>query len=84
MKFISVRVKAAIVMHGYTSDNKEVIEELKDESYVDKIVAVERIQSISDKYILVTSSHDRVMYWEYEGGMSAIKERLAGAGLLVA
>ena len=83
MKFISVRVRTAIVMHGYTDDHKEIIEEFKDELFVEKLVAVERIQSVSEKYILVSSSHGRVMYWEYEGGMSSIKERLAKAGLVL-
>ena len=84
MKFISVRVRTAIVMHGYAEDNKEIIEEFKDEPFLDKLLAIERIQSISEKYILVSSSHGRIMYWEYEGGMSAIRKRLESAGLVVA
>lgn len=84
MKFISLRVRNAIVMHGYTADNQEIVEEFSDQPFVDKLIAVERIQSVSDKYVLVTSSHGRVMYWEYEGGMPAIQQRLAAAGLLVA
>ncbi|MFA6312799.1 MAG: hypothetical protein WCV99_20140 [Sterolibacterium sp.] len=84
MKFITVRVRTAIVMHGYTDDNKEIIEEFKEEPFLDKLLAVERIQSVSEKYILVSSSHGRVMYWEYEGGMSSIRKRLESAGLVVA
>jgi hypothetical protein len=84
MKFISVRVRAAIVMHGYAEDNTEITEELKDEPFLDKLLAIERIQSISEKYILVSSSHGRIMYWEYEGGMASIKKRLESAGLVVA
>ncbi|WP_374562728.1 hypothetical protein [Ideonella sp.] len=83
MKFISVRVRSAIVMHGYTDDNQEVVEEIRDEAFVEKLVAVDRIQSVSEKYLLVTSSHGRVMYWEYEGGFAAMKSRLAAAGLLI-
>jgi hypothetical protein len=84
MKFISLRVRNAIVMHGYTDDNKEIVEEFNDEPFMDKLIAIDRIQSVSGKYVLVTSSHGRVMYWEYEGEMSAIQQRLAAAGLVVA
>jgi hypothetical protein len=47
---------------------------------MDKLIAIDRIQSVSEKYVLVTSSHGRVMYWEYEGEMSVIQQRLAAAG----
>jgi hypothetical protein len=84
MKFISVRVRTAIVMHGYSEGNKEIVEEFNDGPFVEKLLAIERIQSVSDKYILVSSPHGRVAYWEYEGGLSALTARLASAGLVVA
>ncbi len=84
MKFISLRVRNAILMHGYTADNQEIVEEFKDEAFVDKLIAVDRIQSLTEKYVLVTSSHGRVMYWEYEGTLASVRERLAAAGLVVA
>ena len=83
MKFISLRVRNAILMHGYTADNQEIVEEFKDEAFVEKLIAVDRIQSLTEKYVLVTSSHGRVMYWEYEGSLASVKERLAAAGLVV-
>jgi len=84
MKFISIRIRTAIVMHGYTDEHKEVVETFNDEPFMEKLLAVERIQSVTEQYILVSSSHGRVMYWEYEGGLSSIKARLAAAGLIVA
>lgn len=83
MKYISLRVRTAMMVHGYTDDNKEIVEEFNDEPFVDKLVALERIQSVTEKYVLVTSSHGRVMYWEYEGGLAALGARLGAAGLLV-
>jgi hypothetical protein len=83
MNFLTLRVRTAIVVHGYDSENKEIVEEPQGEPFVEKTIALSRIQSISDKYVLVTSSHGRVMYWEYEGGMSALKERLSKAGVLI-
>lgn len=84
MKFISVRVRTAIVMHGYTDENHEIVEQFEAQPFVEKLISVERIQSVTEQYILVTSSHGRVMYWEYEGGLAAIKARLQAAGLVVA
>ena len=84
MKFISVRVRTAIVMHGYTEDNQEIIEEFNDEPFVEKLLAIERIQSVTENYILVSSSHGRVAYWEYEGDLAVFKSRLASANLVVA
>ena len=84
MKFIALRVRNALVMHGYMPDNQEIVEEFKDEAFVDKLIAVDRIQSLTEKYVLVTSSHGRVMYWEYEGSLASVRERLAAAGLVVA
>lgn len=84
MRFISVRVRNAIVMHGYAADNSEIVQEVTGEEFAEKLIAIERIQSVSEKYILVSSSHGRVLYWEYEGNLASIKERLARAGLVVA
>ena len=84
MKFISLRVRNAILMHGYTSDNREIVEEFKDEAFIDKLIAVDRIQSLTEKYLLVTSSHGRVMYWEYDETLASVQARLAAAGLVVA
>jgi hypothetical protein len=83
MKFISVRVRNSIVMHGYADNNTEIVEEIKDDEFVEKLVAIERIQSVSEKYILVSSSHGRVLYWEYEGDFASIKTRLTDASLVV-
>lgn len=83
MKFISLVVRPAITFHGYTPDNQEIIEEFSDQPFAEKLIAVDRIQSVTEQYILVTSSHDRVMYWEYEGTLSEIIGRLDQANLVV-
>jgi hypothetical protein len=84
MKYISVKVRPAFVIHGYSAENEEIVQTFGDEAFSERVLLVERIQSISDQYLLVTSSHGRIMYWEYEGGLDALKQRLAQAGLLVA
>ncbi|AXI03461.1 hypothetical protein [Aquirhabdus parva] len=83
MKFISLRVKTALLVHGYTEDHKEITEIVNDESFVEKLIAVDRIQSVTEKYLLVSSSHGRIMYWEYEGSLASVTERLNRAGLVI-
>lgn len=86
MKFISLRVRSCLVVHGYTPDNREVVERVEraeDEAFAEKLIAIERIQSVSEQYVLVTGSHGRLMYWEYEGGIDAVRQRLTHGGLLL-
>ncbi len=83
MKYIAVTVRTAMMMHGYTENDEEIIQVFEDQVFVEKLLLIDRIQSITEKYILVTSSHGRVMYWEYEGGFAALKQRLSTAGLVV-
>ena len=70
-------------MHGYAADNSEITEESHDQSYVEKLIAVDRIQSATEKYLLVTSSHGRVMYWEYDMTLAELSRKLSSAGLVV-
>ena len=84
MKFISLRVRNAITMHGYPDDNTEIEEIHRNQEFAEKLIAVSRIQSATERYILVSSSHGRVMYWEYDLSLSQLAELLAKAGLVVA
>ncbi|MCK2182837.1 hypothetical protein [Halomonas getboli] len=82
MKYLELKVKTAYVVHGFDENNREIREPGQDD-FTAKLVAIERIQSISEQYLLVTGSHGRVMYWEYEGGLAQLRERLGAAGLML-
>lgn len=82
--FIELEVKLGILVHGYSAENKEIQEVLNEADFMKKIVAIDRIQSISEKYILVKSSHDRIMYWEYKETMEELKQRMLDAGITIA
>ncbi len=82
--FISLKVRPAMIMHGFDAENHEIIENFPAQGYAEKLIAIERIQSVTEQYLLVTSSHGRMMYWEYEGDLASVSARLAAAGLLVA
>ena len=84
MKFVSLRVRNAITVHGYTNDNLEVEELHEGQEFAEKLIAIDRIQSATEKYILVSSSHGRVMYWEYDLTLAQLTGLLAKAGLVVA
>ena len=74
--FIELEVKSSITVHGYDNDNKEIEEVFEGTDYMKKIIAINRIQSVSEEYIWVNSSHGRMMYWNYKGTMEELKQKL--------
>ena len=82
--FIELEVKSSITVHGYDNDNKEIEEVFEGTDYMKKIIAIHRIQSISEEYILVNSSHGRIMYWNYKGTMEDIKQKLLDIDIKIA
>lgn len=83
MKFLELDVRTALVVHGYDENDREVVEKVDEPEFMTKLIAIERIQSISEQYVLVTGSHGRIMYWEYRGTMGELRARLAEAGLML-
>ena len=51
--------------------------------YDPELISIDRIQSVSEQFLLVTSSHGRVMYWEYEGTLQELKSRFEAKGLII-
>lgn len=84
MKFISLRVQPARTYHGYTDENHLIAEDIVDADFVEKVIAIDRILSITEDYVFITTTHGRVQTWNYEGSLAFVKDRLAGAGLLIA
>lgn len=83
MRFISLRVRNGLTVHGYNPDNTEIVEEHQETEFVTKLISIERIQSATEKYLLVNSSHGRMMYWEYELTLAQLTEALSCAGLTI-
>ena len=81
--FIKITTGNYRVVHGYDAQNQEIVETVEVEKPMVKIVAVSRIQSVSEKYILVTGSHGRLMYWEYEESFEEIQGLLKNQNLLI-
>lgn len=74
--FIEIVVKNHQILHGFDAHNKEIIEEVIVEKAAKKLVAIERIQSVSEKFILTTYAFGRLVYWEYEGTYEEMIEKL--------
>ncbi|MCK8522917.1 hypothetical protein M0D21_15170 [Aquimarina sp. D1M17] len=77
MKFIELTLKSHIIVHGFDARNTEIEEEVQVEKAAKKLVAVERILSVSEKYILIQYAYDRVIYWEYEESYDEVKALLS-------
>jgi hypothetical protein len=83
MRFITLKIGNFMIFHGYDENNQEIIEHVTVEAPANKLIAIDRILSATEKYLLVTGAAGRQMYWEYEGGLAALTDKLAAAGLVV-
>ena len=63
-------------MHGYDKRNKEIAEEIKVEIPTKKIISIDRIKSVSKKYILTDYLDGRSIYWEYEEEYDYVKNQI--------
>ena len=75
-KFIEIVVQNHLVSHGFDENNKEILEEVIVDKPQKKLIRVDRIQSVSEKYILTSYGADRLVYWEYEGTYEGMKKLL--------
>ncbi|MDN3576149.1 hypothetical protein QWZ03_05135 [Chitinimonas viridis] len=83
MTFIHLKVRAAMLVHGYDSQQQEIVEHAAATEFAEKLIRIERIQSITERYLLVTGAFGRMMYWEYAEDFATVKQRLDAAGLLL-
>ena len=75
-KFIELNLRSHIISHGYDENNKEITEEVIAESFSPKTIAIDRIKSLSDTYILTDYTDGRWIYWEYEESYESVKNQL--------
>ncbi|GAL61404.1 hypothetical protein [Algibacter lectus] len=76
MAFIEVTLGSHMISHGYDTDNKEVLEHVVVDGFSKKVVAVSRIKSLSEKYILTDYLDGRWIYWEYAETFDEVKNKL--------
>lgn len=75
--FIEVKTKDHVIAHGFDEQNRAIEEQVTMAQWTTKIIAVERIKSVTEKYILTDYAQGRWIYWEYEGGLEKLRPLLA-------
>ena len=83
LAYITLRVRPTRTIHGYDSENQPITEEFKDNTFVEKVIALDRILSFTEDDVFITVPHGRVQVWAYEGSLDSVKTQLATAGLLL-
>ena len=76
MNFITITLGSHVISHGYDKDNNEITEEITVNGFSKKLVAISRIKSVSEKYILTNYTDGRWIYWEYQENFEYIIELL--------
>lgn len=76
MKFIELTLKNHTILHGFDARNQEIVENVEVEKASKKLVALDRILSVSEKFILIKYAYDRIVYWEYMEDYETVKNML--------
>jgi len=74
--FIKLKLGSHVIVHGFDENNKEIIENIITDEYSEKLVAINRIKSIGEKFVLTDYVDGRWIYWEYEGSFQSLEENL--------
>ena len=78
-KFIELSLGSFVISHGYDKDNKEVEEKITVNGFSKKLIALNRIKLLSEKYILTDYIDGRWIYWEYLEDYEVVREQLLQA-----
>ncbi|HEY1016985.1 MAG TPA: hypothetical protein VGE07_30000 [Herpetosiphonaceae bacterium] len=81
-RFIKITCGSYVIHHGYDEQNQEIVEEVAQEP-APKLIALERVLSVTERYVLTAAAHGRVIYWEYVEEFAELERLLAAEGLLL-
>ncbi|XMO87527.1 hypothetical protein AAFN75_04425 [Algibacter sp. AS12] len=76
MKFIELTLGSYVISHGFDNKNKEVLQHVNSDTFSKKLVAVSRIKSVSETYILTDYTDGRWIYWEYKESFNEVTKML--------
>lgn len=76
MKFIELHLGSYVISHGYDKNNKEIIVKVPADKFAKKLIAISRIKSVSEKYVLTDYVDGRWIYWEYKEDYEMVKNSL--------
>ena len=77
MEFIELYLGSYVISHGYDKSNKEMMTHVSADKFGKKLIAVARIKSLSEKYILTDYVDGRWIYWEYKENFEEVKKLLS-------
>ncbi|MFB9991609.1 hypothetical protein ACFFLM_06465 [Deinococcus oregonensis] len=83
MKFLRLTVAPGLTFHGIDDTGKERLEEDEGGEFAVKLIALARIQSVSEQYVLVNGPAGRLYYWRYREPFEAVQQALQDEGALV-
>ncbi|WP_299434511.1 hypothetical protein [uncultured Maribacter sp.] len=72
-KYIEVSLGSSSISHRYDTDNNEIVGNFHVEGFSKKIVAIERIKLVIEKYILKDYLYGRWIYWGYKETCNDVK-----------
>lgn len=75
-KFVELHLGSHIISHGYDDSYTEIEETVTVEGFSKKLVSVDRIKSLSEKFILTDYLDGRWIYWEYQEDYDEVKALL--------
>ncbi len=81
MAYITAKIRALKVYHGYDEDRKAVVDDLDAVGFVTKLIKVSRILSVTEDYIFIECPHNTVQTWEYKGTLEDFRLKLHQAGV---
>lgn len=62
--FIALIFKNDTIVYDFDTRNQEIIEKVEVTEASKKLVAADKILSVSENHIVVRYAHNRVIYWE--------------------
>lgn len=84
MTYFTARIRARTVHIGYDENGELITHNLNRTEFVEKVIKLDRILSFTDDHLFVACPHNTVQVWDYEGDLTAVKEHLKSANLLLA
>lgn len=83
MKYFTARIRPRTVHLGYDEQGVLRTNTFEQREFVEKVIKIDRILSFTDDHIFIACPHDTVQVWDYEGDLSAVKDKLRAENLLI-
>ncbi len=83
MSYITAHIRPRTVHLGYDANGELRKSDFAPREFVEKVIKIDRILSVTEDHLFVACPHDTVQVWDYKGDLASIKDQLRRAGLLL-